>query len=80
MTAGNDMQGTPPPKKVRVGRLDTLAGVRAELGRVYRESRRGEMHPNIGTKLAFILQALQKSIELEVIEQRLKALEERAGK
>jgi hypothetical protein len=79
MTTGNNMPLTLPPPKPRIGRLDTLAGIRKELGRVYREARRGELHASTATRLAYILETLRKGIELEVIEQRLRALEEKAN-
>lgn len=79
MTHGEYLPATPPPAKARIGRLDTLAGIRKELSRVYRECRRGDLSAATGTKLAFILQCLHKSIELESIEQRLRALEEKAS-
>lgn len=79
MTEGEYLPATPPPRKARIGRLDTLAGIRKELARVYRECRQGDLSAATGTKLAFILQCLNKSVEVEAIEQRLRALEERTG-
>lgn len=38
----------------RVGRLDTVAGWRREIGRVYRAMKRGDIAPSDGTKLAFV--------------------------
>jgi hypothetical protein len=70
------MQLNTPCAKIRIGRLNTLSGIRVELARVYRDCRRGQLNPSAGTRLAFVLQCLHKLIELESIEQRVQALEE----
>lgn len=69
----------PAVRKVRIGRLDSLGGVRREMSRVYREARRGEIAPSAGAKLTFMLQGISRVLEFEVIEARIAKLEERAG-
>jgi hypothetical protein len=63
---------------VRVGRLETLPSVRAELSRLYRECRRRVGRyptPLEGQRLASILGDVRGLIELEAIAGRLAALE-----
>lgn len=63
---------------VRVSRLDTLAACRAELGRLYRESRRRAGRfpaPLEAKRLAGVLGEVRSAIELEDLEVRLAALE-----
>jgi hypothetical protein len=67
----------PPVSSIRIGRLDTLRGVRAELGRVYREARRGELATEQATRLASVLDMIRRALVEEVLEQRLTQLEER---
>jgi hypothetical protein len=65
---------------VRVARLNSLVAVRAELGRLYRESRiHHGRYPDALTasRLAGILGAISSSIELIDLEQRIAALEKR---
>jgi len=61
--------------KVRIGRLDTIGGVVTELGRVYREARRGELDVGDATRLAYILREIRCALELSEFEKRLEALE-----
>jgi len=69
----------PSPPPPRVGRLNTLAGVRQELVRLYREARAGTLPTQEATRLTFILQAIAKIIEGHDLEARLNALEQRAA-
>jgi hypothetical protein len=67
---------------VRVARLNDLKRVRAEISRLYREARKREgRYPDALTaqRLANVLGHVRTSIEIEAIEQRLKALEEKAS-
>lgn len=72
-----DMSGTsrPPPSP----RLDSLAGVRRELARLYREARAGGLGVGEASKLANILQVLGRMIEGAELERRVDELERRAG-
>lgn len=68
---------TSPP---RVSRLDSLAHIRAELGRVYRTARRNEGHrldSKAGLRLAMMLAQIRTAVEVEELEARLTALERR---
>jgi hypothetical protein len=63
---------TPTP---RVGKLDSLGGVRQELVRIYRAGRRGELDTQHMTRFAFVLQAIAKVIEQSDLEARMAAIE-----
>jgi hypothetical protein len=59
-----------------VGRITSVKGVRKELVRLYTDARRGDgLSPGNAAKLAYVLQACQKVIEVESIEARLRELE-----
>jgi hypothetical protein len=62
---------------LRIGKLDTLAGVRQELTRIYRASRRGELNTQDLTRFAFVLQAIARVIAQSDIEARMADLEHR---
>jgi hypothetical protein len=55
--------------------LDTIDRVRAELARVYRHCRHGNLPWDVGTKAAHILSVVCRLLESSVIEDRLAALE-----
>jgi hypothetical protein len=64
----------------KVGRLDSLAAVRSELGRLYRHAWARKMDINEATRFAYILKELRCAIEAEVterLEARLMTVEER---
>ena len=61
--------------KVRIGPLDTVGGVVTELGRVYREARRGDLDIGEATRLAYILREIRCALEAGDIERRIEALE-----
>ena len=61
--------------KVRIGRLDTVGGVVTELGRVYRQARRGNLDVGDATRFAMILREIRCALEASDIERRLEALE-----
>jgi len=63
---------TPPP---RVGRLDSLQGVRRELVRIYKDMRQKKIPTQEGTRFAFVLQIIAKVLEQSDLEQRIEALE-----
>lgn len=66
----------PPPSP----RLDSLAGVRRELARLYKEARAGELEVGDASKLANILQILGRMIEGTELERRIAELEEHAAR
>ena len=69
---------TEDTNKVRIGKLHSLGGVLKELGRVYREARRGELDDQTAVRLASILREMRACLEASAIEGRLRALEEAA--
>ena len=66
-------------RKIRIGHLNTVGGVVAELGRVYRHARRGEMDMSEAKSLVYCLRELRCALEAGDIERRLDELEEAAG-
>jgi|DewCreStandDraft_4_1066084.scaffolds.fasta_scaffold105051_2 hypothetical protein len=71
--------GASPP--VRVGRLDTIEGVRRELDRLYRVARRqagAAPDAAVAAKLAYLLQMIGRVVESDV-EARLARLEAMLG-
>ncbi|MDA8259212.1 MAG: hypothetical protein M0Z99_26830 [Betaproteobacteria bacterium] len=76
-SSGADSSET-PPQGIRVGKLDTLEDVRRELGRLYRAARRASgAEPDAATaaKLAYLLQAVGRTIEGGELERRVMELE-----
>ncbi len=69
---GNQLDSTPPKIDLR-----NLESVRREMGKVYREMRSGELPPEQGTRLVYVLDRIGKLIEVEQIEQRMNELEKR---
>ncbi len=61
--------------KIRIGRLNTVGGVVTELGRVYREARRGSLDLGEATRLAYILREIRCALEASDIERRIEVLE-----
>jgi hypothetical protein len=64
----------------KVGKLDTLAQVRLELGRLYRRAWAKKIDVGEATKFAYILSQIRTAIEAEVterLEARLMTVEER---
>ena len=61
--------------KIRIGRLNTVGGVVTELGRVYREARRGSLDLADATRLAYILREIRCALEAGDIERRIEVLE-----
>lgn len=78
MTEGVENPET-PTTPVRVGRLNKLSKVRRELARLYADLRNGRVTPRVAGSGAYILTAITKTLEVEVIEERIAALEERAA-
>jgi hypothetical protein len=65
-------------KGPRVGHLDSLTGILAEMGCVYREIRQGQTPIGDGTRLIYSLRCMRDVIEtiaLERIEDRLDQME-----
>ena len=61
--------------KIRIGPLNTAGSVVTELGRVYREARRGNLELGDATRLACILREIRCALEAADIERRIEVLE-----
>ena len=61
--------------EIRIGPLTSVGGVVSELGKIYREARRGQIEVGDATKLAFILREIRCALEVSDIEKRFEALE-----
>lgn len=68
----------PPPVRDRRLPLKTAQQVRAELARVYRAMKAGQIDPSLGTKLTYVLATLGRMIEVGDLEKRLEILESRS--
>ena len=82
LSGGNESAASPaitgevlhPTPRAKID-LRNLEAVRREMGKVYREMRSGELQPESGTRLVYVLDRIGKLIEVEQIEQRLIELE-----
>lgn len=70
---------SPPPGRVRVPRLTTVASVRKELGRQYGEHLRGNITNKCLAVRVAALRAVRESLVEDDLVARLMALELRAG-
>lgn len=66
---------TPPPSSHRVGPLNTIHRVRAEMARLYKEARSEQIKSEDASRLTFILMSLARLIEQSDLEARLTQLE-----
>jgi len=66
-------------RKLRIGPLSSVTGVRRELGRCYREARRGEISIDELRAFTYCLKELRESLVISEIETRLETLEESAN-
>ena len=66
------------PRTPRIN-LSNLAHIRQEMSKVYREARNKTLDTAEATKLVYILGQIGKVYELEVIENRIAALEGKTG-
>ncbi len=73
--ATGNVVSTPRRERVRPIPLATLADVRSELGKIYRESRAGRISPSDLTRYCYALRQLADLISLVEIETRLDRLE-----
>ena len=60
---------------IRIARLDSVGGVVSELGRVYRQARRGEIEMADAKNLTYVLREIRCALEAGDIERRIEALE-----
>ncbi len=74
-----EVETLPPSKGKRYRcKLETMADVKAEMAKVYRESRSDIIDPVTGTKLIWMLQSVARVIEGSDFEKRLDVLEKRS--
>ena len=50
-------------RKVRVGKLDTIGGVVTEMGKIYRQARRGNLETLDAVRLARVLCEIRRALE-----------------
>ncbi len=62
-------------KKIRIGPLNTVGGVVTELGKIYREARRGQLDVGDATRLAMVLREIRQALEVSEFEARLLVVE-----
>ena len=55
-------------RRIRIGRLTTVGQVAAELGRLYRQARRGDVAVADASRLATILAAMRTCLEASELE------------
>lgn len=70
------LERIPPPRR---GDLQTLAGVKLEMARVYRRMKTGKIKTQDGTRLAYVLTCVAKLIETSELQARLEAIEATLG-
>jgi hypothetical protein len=66
-------------RKVRIGRLTTVGEVAGELGRLYRQARRGDVPVTDASRLATILGVMRQCLEASELERRIAEMEAALG-
>ena len=69
-------QSLTPSPRLSIGPLNTIAHVREEMARLYKQARRGEVPAADASRFAFILVGIAKLLAESAIEARLCALEQ----
>ena len=59
----------------RVGRLDTIGSVATEMGKVYRQARKGDLATGDAMRLVQMLSHIRGALEIGEIERRIEDLE-----
>ncbi len=62
-------------RRIRIGRLTTVGQVASELGRLYRQARRGDVAVADASRLATILAAMRQCLEASELERRITEME-----
>jgi hypothetical protein len=62
-------------RRIRIGRLTTVGQVASELGRLYRQARRGDVAVADASRLATILAAMRTCLEASELERRIAEME-----
>lgn len=65
---------SPPPKRKRT-KLGNIREIRAELARVYRQARAGQIDTTTATRIAYLLDLMARMIERAELEERIGRLE-----
>lgn len=78
MTDATEKSPDPLPLKRR-GRLNTTTDVRRQLARLYFDLRQKRVDSKTAGTGAYVLSVLLKAVEIDVIEARITALEQRAS-
>ncbi len=69
---GESLRVVPIPRRIN---LKTLGQVRAEMARVYRQTREGKIDTQDGSRFVYMLVQIGKMVELSELEKRLELLE-----
>jgi len=69
---GEVLDVDPTPSNIKLG---SIAEVRRELARVYRDARGGQLETGDASRLSYILVSIGKMIELDDLEKRITQLE-----
>jgi hypothetical protein len=68
-------KGEPRQRAVRIGKLQTVMQVAAELGRVYRDMRHEKIDSAYGNRMASVLTAMRQCFEASEFERRIAEIE-----
>jgi hypothetical protein len=80
VTDSADNSQTPPPSRpVRIGKVHSLRAARRALVRVTEAVLSGALSPKVANSAIYGLSSITRVLEVEFLERRLDALEERAG-
>jgi hypothetical protein len=66
-------------RRIRIGRLTTVGQVAAELGRLYRHARWGEVPVGDASRLAMFLWVMRQCLEASELERRIAEMEAALG-
>ena len=70
---------TPRPVRFAMPKLETVADLPRAIGAIIKRVADGELTPDEAASIAGVLETQRRAIELTEIEERLRALEERAS-
>ena len=64
-----------PDRRLRYARVHTVGHIVSEMGKLYRQARKGEINSADASRLASILALMRQGLEASELERRLMALE-----
>ncbi len=73
---GESLRVMPTPRRID---LKTMGQVRAEMARVYRQTRGGKIDTQDGSRFVYMLTQIAKLIELSELEKRVEVLEKQTN-